>query len=433
MPEPPPAAGGAGAFDRPQRRVPISVSTAGAVPRDTKILALVCSGHFFSHFLTLALPPLIPFWREEFGLSYTELGFVLTLYAAGTGVMQIPMGFLVDRIGALPVVVTGLIALCSAIAGMGLVHDPARLGLLAAAGGAANGVFHPANYVIMTKAIDAARLGRSFAVHTFSGHIGNALAPVTIIFLAVSFGWRAALMTTAALGIAAGIAMLAGLSGSRGHAALGPRRMADDSAPASLDARALARFLFSRPVIKLFFFFVLTSATMNGMQSFSVTALVTLFDTPLVAASAALTAYLFASSLGILAGGVLADLTRRHDLVAAGAFAVTAAIIALAGSVPLPAVLLIGLFSVAGLSQGVIRPARDMMVHSIAPKGATGRIFGFVTTGINVGSALTPLALGWLVDHGSARWVFWLIALGMVLALGTVLSAGTHVRRSAAA
>jgi MFS family permease len=170
---------------------------------------------------------------------------------------------------------------------------------------------------------------------------------------------------------------------------------------------------------------------MNGMQSFSVTALVTLFDTPLVAASAALTAYLFASSFGILAGGIVADFTRRHDLVAAGAFALTAVIIALAGSVPLPAVLLIGLFTVAGLAQGVIRPARDMMVHAIAPKGATGRVFGFVTTGINVGSALTPLALGWLVDHGRAEWVFWLIALGMVLALGTVLSAGRHVTKEA--
>ena len=113
------------------------------------------------------------------------------------------MGFLVDRVGALPVVVTGLIALCSAIIGIGLVHDPAMLGLLAIAGGAANGVFHPANYVIMAKAIQPSRLGRSFAVHTFAGHIGNALAPVTIIFLAVSFDWRVALMTTGALGIAA--------------------------------------------------------------------------------------------------------------------------------------------------------------------------------------------------------------------------------------
>ncbi len=353
---------------------------------------------------------------------------MLTLYSASTGVMQIPMGFLVDRIGALAVVVTGLVILCSSIIAVGVLGDPSLLPLLLIVAGAANGVFHPANYVIMSKAIAPTRLGRSFAVHTFSGHVGNSLAPVTIIFLAVTFDWRVALTTAGSLGLVVGLAMLLGLGGAGDDEALAPRRKGSDDD--AMTASALFKFVLSRPVLKLFLFFVLTSATMSGMQTFSVTTLVTLFDTPLVTASAALTAYLAASSFGILAGGIVADTTRRHDFVAATAFAVTAAIIALAGSVALPAVLLIGLFAIGGLAQGVIRPARDMMVHAIAPKGATGRIFGFVTTGINVGSALTPLALGWLVDNGRAHWVFWLIAFGMVLALGTVLSAGVHVKRT---
>jgi MFS family permease len=360
-------------------------------------------------------------------LSYTQLGFILTLYAAGTGVAQIPMGFLVDRMGALPVVVTGLVILCGAVIGIGLVEDPSMLLVLALIGGAANGVFHPANYVIMAKAIRPERLGKSFAMHSFSGYLGSALAPVTIVSLAVAFDWRVGLIATAAAGLVAAVAMVLGLGDSRDDAALAPQRKDDTDSTADGEAVISLRFLLSAPVLKLFLFFVLTSATMNGMMSFSVTTLVTLFDTPLVAASAALTAFLFASSFGILAGGVLADITNRHDFVAAWAFALTAVIIGLAGSVSLPAVLLIGLFAIAGLAQGVIRPARDMMVHAIAPKGATGRVFGFVTTGINVGGALTPLALGWLVDHGFAQWVFWLIALGMVCALGTVLSAGTHV------
>jgi len=355
----------------------------------------------------------------------------LTLYSGSTGIMQIPMGFLVDRIGALTVVVTGLVILCSSMIAIGFLGDPSLLAILLILAGAANGVFHPANYVIMAKAIAPHRLGRSFAVHTFAGHVGNSLAPVTIIFLAVAFNWRVALMTAGALGLVVGLAMLLGLGGSGDDEALAPKRKGSGGDDDALSTAALFKFALSRPVLKLFLFFVLTSATMSGMQSFSVTTLVTLFDTPLVTASAALTAYLFASSLGILAGGIVADTTKRHDFVAAVAFAVTAAIIALAGSVALPAVLLIGLFTLGGLAQGVIRPARDMMVHAIAPKGATGRIFGFVTTGINVGSASTPLALGWLVDHGLAHWVFWLIALGMVLALGTVLSAGIHVKQTA--
>lgn len=381
------------------------------------------SGHFVSHFLTLTLPPLFPFLRADFDLGYTELGLIMTLFAAATGIFQIPMGILVDRNGAFPVLLAGLTVLCLSIAGIGLTNSPWALGALAVLAGSANSVFHPANYAILGSAVNPSRLGRAFGIHTFAGHFGNALAPITIIFLAVTWGWRTALVTVGAMGLMVTAAIF--LSGDPGvgetHAARRSARSANrgnNQEPSSL------KFLFSAPLLKLFLFFVLTAAASNGMQTFSVTALVMLFDTPLVTASAALTVFLFASSVGILAGGILADFTRRHDLVAALAFALTAVIIGIVGSVALPAFLLMLLLGTAGLLQGVIRPARDMLVHAAAPEGATGKVFGFVTTGINVGGALMPLGLGWLVDRGAAEWVFWLISLVMVLALATVLT--TH-------
>jgi len=383
----------------------------------------VSSGHFVSHFLTLTLPPLFPFLRADFDLGYTELGLIMTLFAAATGIFQIPMGILVDRNGAFPVLLAGLTVLCLSIAGIGLTNSPWALGALAVLAGSANSVFHPANYAILGSAVNPSRLGRAFGIHTFAGHFGNALAPITIIFLAVTWGWRTALVTVGAMGLMVTAAIF--LSGDPGvgetHAARRSARSANrgnNQEPSSL------KFLFSAPLLKLFLFFVLTAAASNGMQTFSVTALVMLFDTPLVTASAALTVFLFASSVGILAGGILADFTRRHDLVAALAFALTAVIIGIVGSVALPAFLLMLLLGTAGLLQGVIRPARDMLVHAAAPEGATGKVFGFVTTGINVGGALMPLGLGWLVDRGAAEWVFWLISLVMVLALATVLT--TH-------
>ena len=345
----------------------------------------------------------------------------MTLYAAATGIFQVPMGMLVDRKGAFPLLLTGLTVLCLSIAGIGLTNSPWTLGALAVLAGSANSVFHPANYAILGATVNPSRLGRAFGVHTFAGHFGNALAPITIIFLAVTWGWRAALVTVGAMGLMVTGAIL--LSGNPGD---GDTQVARRSGRArdggkKQESNSL-KFLFSSPLLKLFLFFVLTAAASNGMQTFSVTALVMLFDTPLVTASAALTVFLFASSVGILAGGILADFTSRHDLVAALAFALTAAIIALVGSVALPAFLLMLLMGTAGLLQGVIRPARDMLVHAAAPEGATGKVFGFVTTGINVGGALMPLLLGWLVDRGAAEGVFWLIALVMVLALVTVLT-----------
>ena len=379
------------------------------------------SGHFVSHFLTLTLPPLFPFLRADFDLGYTELGLIMTLYAAATGIFQVPMGMLVDRKGAFPLLLTGLTVLCLSVAGIGLTNSPWTLGALAVLAGSANSVFHPANYAILGATVNPSRLGRAFGVHTFAGHFGNALAPITIIFLAVTWGWRAALVTVGAMGLMVTGAIL--LSGNPGDGDTQVARRSERARDGGKNQESNSlKFLFSSPLLKLFLFFVLTAAASNGMQTFSVTALVMLFDTPLVTASAALTVFLFASSVGILAGGILADFTSRHDLVAALAFALTAAIIALVGSVALPAFLLMLLMGTAGLLQGVIRPARDMLVHAAAPEGATGKVFGFVTTGINVGGALMPLLLGWLVDRGAAEGVFWLIALVMVLALVTVLT-----------
>lgn len=379
------------------------------------------SGHFVSHFLTLTLPPLFPFLRADFDLGYTELGLIMTLYAAATGIFQVPMGILVDRKGAFPLLLAGLTVLCLSVAGIGLTNSPWTLGALAVLAGSANSVFHPANYAILGATVNPSRLGRAFGVHTFAGHFGNALAPITIIFLAVTWGWRAALVTVGAMGLMVTGAIL--LSGNPGDGDTQVARRSERARDGGKNQESNSlKFLFSSPLLKLFLFFVLTAAASNGMQTFSVTALVMLFDTPLVTASAALTVFLFASSVGILAGGILADFTSRHDLVAALAFALTAAIIALVGSVALPAFLLMLLMGTAGLLQGVIRPARDMLVHAAAPEGATGKVFGFVTTGINVGGALMPLLLGWLVDRGAAEGVFWLIALVMVLALVTVLT-----------
>ena len=379
------------------------------------------SGHFVSHFLTLTLPPLFPFLRADFDLGYTELGLIMTLYAAATGIFQVPMGMLVDRKGAFPLLLTGLTVLCLSVAGIGLTNSPWTLGALAVLAGSANSVFHPANYAILGATVNPSRLGRAFGVHTFAGHFGNALAPITIIFLAVTWGWRAALVTVGAMGLMVTGAIL--LSGNPGDGDTQVARRSERARDGGKNQESNSlKFLFSSPLLKLFLFFVLTAAASNGMQTFSVTALVMLFDTPLVTASAALTVILFASSVGILSGGILADFTSRHDLVAALAFALTAAIIALVGSVALPAFLLMLLMGTAGLLQGVIRPARDMLVHAAAPEGATGKVFGFVTTGINVGGALMPLLLGWLVDRGAAEGVFWLIALVMVLALVTVLT-----------
>lgn len=393
-------------------------AAVGSSRQDMKILGLISTGHFMSHFYFLVLPPLFVFLVQDFGASYTELGMMMTAIYGTAAVAQIPVGFMVDRYGARLILTVGLILMSL---GFGLVGFVSAfwmiipLVMLAAVG---NSVFHPADYAILSSSINEARMGRAFSVHTFSGHLGSAVAPAVMIWLAAQFNWRVALIASGIFGLVVMLAMITQWN-SLHDDALPKKKKAD--APDSAKSQNGLALLFSRPMILFFLFFATLSMTSSGMQAFSVAALVDLHGMPVATATAALTAYLFCSAAGILVGGEISDRTKRHDIVAAVVFVLTAAITVAIAVVDLNLALLIGLMVVMGLGQGIIRPARDMMVRAAAPKGQTGKIFGFVSAGITAGSAIAPIPFGYLIDQGHPEWVFYLMAIFMVIALVTVV------------
>ncbi|MDP6787399.1 MAG: MFS transporter [Rhodospirillales bacterium] len=386
--------------------------------RDARVLGLVCTGHFISHFYQIILPPLFFFLNAEFEVGYAALGLLVTLFMGANGVSQVPTGFLVDRIGARVVLVGGLFLEAGAIGLMAVVPSFHWILVLAILAGLGHSVFHPANYAILSSSVDEGRMGRAFSMHSFAGFLGTAVSPLTIIFLANIWGWRWALGLAAVVGIATAFAILAGGGDLKDDNA--PR----DSAAAGGEAVSLKgglKLLASPPMIMMFLFWVTTSLAQSGISSFSVVAIVAMYDATVTLAGWVLTAYLFAVAGGILVGGALADRTTRHDLIACVAFLVTAAMIALVGLVALPIILIIGLFALVGLCLGLVMPARDMMVRAAAPPGATGKAFGFMAAGGSVGGIVTPPLFGWMVDQGEPQGIFWIMAIFMVIAVATVL------------
>jgi FSR family fosmidomycin resistance protein-like MFS transporter len=402
----------------------MDVSAAvGGARQNTKVIGLVSAGHFMSHFYFLTLPPLFPFLREAFGVSYTELGVMMTAIYGTSAISQVPIGFAVDRFGARLVLSLGLTLMAVAFGLVGLAPTFIAVVLLAMLGAVGHSVFHPADYAILGSSIAESWVARAFSIHTFAGHLGTAMAPVTIIFLAALAGWRVALVATGILGLVVMVALTSQWS-SLSDDALPPKKARKAKAesggaaePQHKDGLAL---LFSTPMMLFFLFFAVLSMTSSGMQAFSVAALVSLHDMPLATASAALTAYLFCTAAGILLGGEIAGRTRRHDVVAGIAFVITAVVAMVLAQVHLALFALIPVMVVMGLSQGIIRPARDMMLRAAAPKGSTGKVFGFVSAGIAAGSALAPIPFGYLLDAGRPEWVFYLIVGFMAVALTTL-------------
>ncbi len=400
-------------------------ATDSSLRRDAKVLGLVGSGHFFSHLYMLCLPPLFPVLKAEFGVSYAALGALMTVMHAASGLAQMPVGALVDRIGAFAVLAAGLGLLALATGLMALAPSYGALLALAAVAGFGHSVFHPTDYAIMSSTIEPRRMGRAFSLHTFSGHLGSAVAPATVIFLAAAFGWRGALLTVGVAGVFVLALMLARRDLLRVEA----------PSPTSHAKKADAGghgwgALMTAPMLLFFLFFVITSMTSSGISSFSIAALTTLHETPVEVASLALTAYLFASSGGVLIGGQLADRTRRHDLMAAGAFLVAAGVMILIATVGLAASAILGLMAVMGLVQGTVRPARDMMVRAATPRSAVGRAFAFVSIGMAIGGASAPILFGWLVDQGGPRWIFYILASLLLAGVAIVLIAHGRTRKS---
>lgn len=395
----------------------MTAATADATGRnDIRVLSLVGTGHFVSHLYWLALPPLFLQLRDAFNVSFTELGMMMALMAAASTVVQVPVGYMVDRYGARPVLIGGFAVLAGAFALMGLAPNFWALVALAVVAGIGNSVFHPADYAILNSSISPARMGRAFSVHLFAGNIGSAVAPALMWGLSYAFGWRGALTV-----IGLGGLVLVGVILTQLHTFQDVGAKPKEKKAAAEDAADGWRLLTSPAVLLFFMFFLTLSMTAGAMQAFSVTALVNLHGTDQAAANTALSIYLFLLAAGTLVGGEISDRFGRHEITAGVVFVATAVLTAALAVFRMDFVLLAFVMGVMGLGQGIIRPTRDMMLRAASPKGSTGKVFAFVSMAITAGGAVAPVPFGYLIDIGRPEWVFYLIAIFMLICLFAVV------------
>ncbi len=381
--------------------------------------ALVSTAHFFSHFYMLSLPPLFPFLKGQFEVSYTALGAVMTVYSLTTAVGQIPVGFLVDRHGGRRFLIPALAIKAIAIGLIGVFASyPAMVALVLLAG-VANTVFHPADFAIMSASVSERRMGRAFSFHLFGGNLGFAAAPPVILGLTAMVGWRTALVIAAAAGIAATVWMI---SGASLMCAPPPRSAAPKSDAAAGPAIPGLAVLLSAPIVLMFLFNASIASVTAGMQTFSVTALNLIHGTPLAVGGMALTGFLAGHVVGALSGGYVADHTRRHRLVVVAAIVAGSAPFLLLSMTDLAPATLIATTTISGILLGAVRPSRDMIVRSHTPEGEIGKVFGFTTAGMPVGAAITPLFFGWLVDQGLAQLTFTAMTASLGLAILVVVA-----------
>jgi FSR family fosmidomycin resistance protein-like MFS transporter len=389
---------------------------------DWRVVGPVCAAHFVSHYYMILLAPLFAFVRADYGVSYTDLGLALTGFNVASALLQTPAGFLVDRIGARSVLIAGVAIGAAAFAVAGIVNSFAVFVAMYAVAGIGNAAYHPADYSLLSDYAPPARLGQVFSYHTFAGILGSAVAPATLLAMQSHYGWRGAHVGAAILGLAVVALLLAQRPAPEDRSAA--RRRADAPAAAGAGTPASGdhgwRFLFSPPIMLNLCLFILLSLA-GGLQTFLVVALAALYGTSDALANFALTGLLAASALGVLAGGVLAARATSHIAVAGLGLALAGMTTALVGIIDFSSFALVLMMSLSGFFGGVVAPSRDLLVRAATPEGAFGRVFGFVSTGFNIGSMIAPMMYGAFMDRGEPRAVFLLSGASSILCIGAVL------------
>jgi MFS family permease len=395
--------------------------------RELSVIALVSSAHFWSHFFVLVIPSSLPLIRAEFGVSNFSLGMVIAAYGLMSAIWQFPAGIFSDRYGAPWFMIGGLAVMAVAMFAQSLAPAIYVMILIAAVIGIADSVFHPADYTILTAKVRTAWLGKAYAVHTFSGFLGFAAAPMTMSFLLTDGGWRYAISVVGACAFATAVLLFVCRKLFMGVSYPQVRQPGAAAAGGSLLA-----FLLSPPLLLMFLFYVSATLSGNGIQTFSNSALMEIYKIDLLDANNTLSLYLWGNTIGVLVGGIVSDRMKRFDLVASLGYFVAAAMLCLVGLTVLPFYSVVAALFFAGFMIGSIMPARDLAVRAIAPAGGIGKAFGYVSSGFSVGGTIGPLFFGTVMDLHLPQLVFFVSAGMMIVTIGVALAASWVARRQLA-
>jgi MFS transporter, FSR family, fosmidomycin resistance protein len=396
----------------------LSAPPAASLRHDAGVIGLVGLAHMISHYGQLLLAPLFPWLRDDFDASYTELGFLMTLFFVVSCTVQAVSGFLVDRFGPRPILFAGLALLSASAFGYAFSPGYWALAIFSVLAGVGNGVFHPVNYTLLNRKVSAPRLGHAYSFHGITGSLGWALAPAMLVPLAIAFSWRVALMAAGTLGLA----VLAVMWLNRNRLSL-PAGAAGHTAPGS----AGGNFTFLRiPAVWMCFgFFFFYAVVLSAIQAFAPEAARQLHGVPVAVAAMCLTVYMVCSAGGMVFGGFLASDPGRCERVVGMGFGVAAVIALTIGLAPLPALAVPALFGAMGFASGIAGPSRDLLVKRSTPENATGRVYGIVYSGLDIGQAIAPLVFGALMDHQQYRGVW----LGLVFMQAVLITSAFNVRR----
>ena len=400
---------------------------------DARTIGLIGLAHGSSHFFHLLLPPLFPWLIKDFGYSYSELSVLVSLFFIVSGTGQALAGFAVDRFGARPI----LFAALGSFTVAGLIASTAQgyAMLLAASffAGLGNAPFHPVDFTILNKRVSQQRIGHAFSVHGLSGNIGWALAPLFMAGITTATGsWRTACFCGAMWALVVLVIMVINRDALDDRA--DAIKTADKPAAAVAAPQEHPMAFMKLPSVWLCFsFFFWSTCALSAIQTFASPAMQSMYGLPLSVTALIVTGYMLCGAAGMVVGGFLVGRVKRLETVISVCMLGSGLLLFIVGTGWLPAMVAVVVASLAGLGTGLAGPSRDMLIKRAAPPGATGRVYGTVYSGLDLGFCLAAPVFGYMLDHQMTNAVFYGSAIALMLSVVSAVIVGDGISKKSKA
>ena len=394
---------------------------------DVRVIGLISLAHGSSHFFHLVLPPMFPWLKDAFALSYAELGLLMSIFFVVSCIVQAASGFLVDRIGARPVLFVGVGLL--ALAALTYSQSNGYLMLIVGAviAGCGNGIFHPVDYTLINHKISSPNLPYAYSMHGVTGYLGWAAAPAFMVGIAQLADWRVAFLSAALL--EAIVLVILWVNKSQLMDNVQERHESSHASaqaanPGGVPESAFA-FLRLPAVWFCWAFFFFSMASTSSLQSFAPSALFSIYEIPLTTGSYYITLLALGSAGGVLFGGYLAAKLQAPERIVSTCLSVTVVLCLLLATGFISVDFIPIIFFALGFGYGVVAPSRDLLVKQATPQGVAGRVYGIVYSGIDLGAAVGPFIFGLFMDAGLPKALFLGIVLFQLMIIPTVFKVST--------
>ena len=393
---------------------------------DVRVISLISLAHGSSHFFHLILPPMFPWLKDAFALSYAELGLLMSVFFVVSCIVQATSGFLVDRIGARPVLFAGLGLLVLAAFIYFQSNGYLMLMLGAVIAGCGNGIFHPVDYTLINHKVSPANLPYAYSMHGVTGYLGWAAAPAFMVGIAQLADWRIAFLSAAVLEVF--ILLILWLNKNQLIDNVKERHENTQASNPGGNSESAFAFLKLPAVWLCWVFFFFSMASTSSLQSFSPSALFKIYELPVNVGNYFLTLLALGSAVGVLLGGYLAAKLQAPEKIVSSCLFLTIVLCLLLATGLTSVDLIPVIFFVLGFGYGVVAPSRDLLVKQATPKGVAGRVYGIVYSGIDLGAAVGPFIFGFLMDAGLPKALFLGIALFQLMIIPTVFKVSSNTQ-----